>query len=66
VFNGIIGAILASVLSREVEAIGRSMDDGNRVVDKIDVLGGPLLIILDEAVVEVTGWQSVCTMLIVT
>lgn len=66
VTNGIVGAILSSILSRELEAVGGTVDDGNRVVNEIDVFGGPLLVVLDEPVVEVASRKSVSAVLIVT
>ena len=34
-------------------------------MNEIDVLGGPLLVVLDEPVVEVSRWHVVCAVLVV-
>lgn len=62
---GIIGTVLACVLSRESEAVGSSIADGNSVVDEVYVLCRPLLVVLNEPVVEVPCGNIIGTVFIV-
>jgi hypothetical protein len=57
---------LARVLSGELEAVGGGVADGERVVDEVEVVSGPLLVVLDEAVVEVTAGKGIGAVLVET
>lgn len=64
---GFIRTVLPGVFSREFKAIsGCESIDRNGVMAIVDIAGGPLLIVLDELVMEVTLRQVICAFLIVT
>ena len=65
VADGIISTILSSILAWEAEAISACSLQRESVVNKVDVAGGPLLVVLDEAVVEVAARHVVGRVLIV-
>lgn len=64
--HGIIGAILTSEFTWETEAIRGCSLDGNGIMDEIDIAASPLLVVLDELVMEVTCGEIVCAVLIIT
>jgi len=57
---------LTGILSWELEAIGSATVKGECIVDKIYILGCPLLIILDETIVEMSTGEIVGTVIIET
>lgn len=61
----IISSVLSSILSWEAEAIRAHGLQRESVVNKVDVAGGPLLVVLDKAVVEVAAGHVVGRVLIV-
>ena len=65
VTDGIISSVLSSILTWEAEAIRACSLKRESVVNKVDVAGGPLLVVLDEAVVEVTARKVVGRVLVV-
>ena len=65
VTDGIISSVLSSILTWEAEAIRACSLQRESVVNKVDVAGGPLLVVLDEAVVEVAARHVVGRVLIV-
>lgn len=52
--HGIICPVLAGILSRELESVSSAAHQWECVMHEIDIAGGPLLVVLDEAVMEVT------------
>ena len=65
VTDGIISAVLACIFTWELEAIAGVISDRDCVMHEIYVFGGPLLVVLDEAVVEVTHWHGISRVLVV-
>lgn len=65
VTDGIISSVLSSILTWEAEAIRACSLKRESVVNKVDVAGGPLLVVLDKAVVEVATRHVVGRVLIV-
>jgi hypothetical protein len=65
VLDRVVGPVLAGILSRELEAVGRAIGSRQGVVDEVNVLGGPLLVVLDKLVVKVASRKVVGTVLIV-
>jgi hypothetical protein len=62
--NGLITSDLTDILSWELESITRDSGSWNGRMDIIKVVGCPLLIILDELVVEMSLWQIICSVLV--
>ena len=66
VTNCIIRTILARIFTWEAEAVRGSTLNRDGVVDKVDIAARPLLVVLDELVVEVASRKIVCAVLVVT
>lgn len=61
----LIDCVLTNVFTRELEAISCSSCERKSEVDKVEVLGCPLFVILDKFVMEMSLWQIICTISIV-
>lgn len=64
VANSIISSILACILSWETEAIRRNTLNRDSVVNKVDIAGSPLFVVLDELIVEMASGKIISAMLI--
>ena len=58
--DGVISTVLPSILAGEPEAIRADSLKGEGVVDEVHVASGPLLVVLDKLVVEVTAGHVIC------
>lgn len=65
VTNSIISTVLSSIFSREAEAIRAGSLLRKSVMNEVNVAGSPLLVILDEAIVEVAARHVVGRVLVV-
>jgi hypothetical protein len=62
--NGLVDSDLADILSWELEPVTGNSWSRNGVMNVIKVVRGPLLVILDELVVEVSLWEIICSVLV--
>ena len=64
VANSIVSSILACILPWETEAIRRNTLNRDSVVNKVDIAGSPLFVVLDELIVEMASGKIISAMLI--
>jgi hypothetical protein len=62
--GGLVDSNLANILSWELESIAGDTWSRNGVMHIIKVVSCPLLVILDELVVEMSLWQIICSVLV--
>lgn len=65
VSNSLINTVLSDIFSRENEAISCAELQGDCEVNEVEVVEGPLLVVLNEFIVEVSTGKWVCAILIV-
>ena len=64
--DGVVHTVLTGVLTWEAEAVRAHCLLREGIMHEVDIARGPLLVVLDEFIVEVTLREVVRTMLIVT
>ena len=63
--DGVIGTVLSSIFSWETEAVRARGLLRKSIMNEVDVAGSPLLVVLDEAVVEMAARHVVGRVLVV-
>lgn len=64
--NGFICAVLTSIFPGELKPISCLVNNRNCIVNVVNISSCPLLVVLDELIMEVAFRKIICAMLVVT